>query len=518
VVCLVFPRLSADRASRGDEALRREPLALALRERGTQRIAAVSALAARSGVRAGMTASEARAVEPALRVLLHRPDEDARALRALAAALGRLSPVVGLAGDDALALEAGGSEHLFATGLPAAADGALACIRPASPGSIAALAQRLARERGFEARVAQASTVVAARALARFAESAVAVAPGREADALAPLPPASLGISAEAAARLAALGVVTVEQLRRLPRSALPSRIGRDVLPQLDRALGLAADPIEPLRPRELPVERLELDARLVRPDALAFALKRLVDGLAAQLEGRRLGARVLLAIVERPDGPPERVAIELSEPRRSAALLLDLVRTRFERVDLGAGIAGLELRASAVEPLGLGEPALFGEAGSSIEDAVAGGAREGFRALLDRLAARCGAGAVGRVELREDHRPERAYALVRATGGRPGAPPPGASPMRPLRVFDPPPSVEVELDESGEPSQLRMPSDGPARRIVRAAGPERIETGWWDDAPASREYWIVEDERGSRWWLQRDLDAQRWSLAGAFA
>jgi len=508
VFCLVFPRLSADRVLRGEcsEALRREPLALVEIDGSTQRVAAVSELAVRAGAREGMTLAEARAIAPRLRALPHRPDEDARALRSLATMLGRFSPIVGLVGPDAIALDVTGCERLFG-GRRALAEAAI----------------RAARDLGYGARFALAGSAPAARALARVAPPAgTLVEPGRDAAALAALPPILLGIDADAAARLSALGVATIAQLDRLPRAALPARVGGAVLEALDRALGRAGDPIEAYRPQALPAQRIDFPAPIDRPDALAFALKRLADGVAAELEGRFEGARALRCVVERPDAPAERFDLSLSEPRRAASWLLTLLRARFERVDLGAGVAAVELRVLDAEPLPAGEPTLF-------EERVRG-AREDLRALLDRLVARLGADSLGVVALNEDYRPERAYAFTssavmserrkktKSTKKKEENEEKtiGDLPPRPLRLLATPDPIDLERSPSGEPVRLRRPGER-WREVARAAGPERIEAGWWDGAPAAREHWVVEERGGARRWIGIEGVMGRAGIYGEF-
>ena len=50
--------------------------------------------------------------------------------------------------------------------------------------------------------------------------------------------------------------------------------------------------------------------------------------------------------------------------------------------------------------------------------------------------------------------------------------------------------------------------------RVIR--GPERVVFGWWEeDGP--REYYVVEDAQGARWWLCREVDGERWIVAGEF-
>lgn len=65
-------------------------------------------------------------------------------------------------------------------------------------------------------------------------------------------------------------------------------------------------------------------------------------------------------------------------------------------------------------------------------------------------------------------------------------------------------------------------------RRIKRADGPERVFGEWWrSDAEirAVRDYFIVEDENGERFWLFRSGDGEdpasgdlRWYVHGVFA
>jgi protein ImuB len=47
-------------------------------------------------------------------------------------------------------------------------------------------------------------------------------------------------------------------------------------------------------------------------------------------------------------------------------------------------------------------------------------------------------------------------------------------------------------------------------------AGPERIESGWWDGDEASRDYFVARRPDGSLAWVYRDKDG--WFLHGLFA
>ena len=49
-------------------------------------------------------------------------------------------------------------------------------------------------------------------------------------------------------------------------------------------------------------------------------------------------------------------------------------------------------------------------------------------------------------------------------------------------------------------------------------AGPERIESGWWDGADIKRDYYVASDGAGARLWIYRECTQQkRWFLHGLF-
>jgi protein ImuB len=57
---------------------------------------------------------------------------------------------------------------------------------------------------------------------------------------------------------------------------------------------------------------------------------------------------------------------------------------------------------------------------------------------------------------------------------------------------------------------------------IAKADGPERIGREWWQDSGEHRDYYIVEDNEGQRYWLFRsghyDGNDAQWFLHGYFA
>ena len=62
-------------------------------------------------------------------------------------------------------------------------------------------------------------------------------------------------------------------------------------------------------------------------------------------------------------------------------------------------------------------------------------------------------------------------------------------------------------------PEPLRI--DAPPE-VLR--GPERIESGWWDQDDVRRDYYLARTAEGTRLWVFRDRHAGQWYLQGLWA
>jgi protein ImuB len=69
-------------------------------------------------------------------------------------------------------------------------------------------------------------------------------------------------------------------------------------------------------------------------------------------------------------------------------------------------------------------------------------------------------------------------------------------------------------------PQQLESQRGRPQHHgpLELLAGPERIESGWWDGADVQRDYYVASDAGGARLWIYRECTRQkRWFLHGLF-
>jgi protein ImuB len=114
---------------------------------------------------------------------------------------------------------------------------------------------------------------------------------------------------------------------------------------------------------------------------------------------------------------------------------------------------------------------------------------------LLERLRIRLGKEAVHGILPTADHRPERAWRHCEA--GNDAASP--GNPHRPLWL---------------------LPRPLPCRdgRLVLKAGPERIESGWWDGMDVTRDYYVAQDQTGARLWVYCERMNGEWFVHGLFA
>lgn len=415
------------------------------------------------GVRSGMPLSAAWAIAPALRTVPRNLRAERESLEGIAAWLGRFTPRVSLEAPCQVVAEVAGSLRLF---------GGLERLEQALRSGLDAL--------GFGVRLASAPTARAA--LWRAADGG---------SALEDLRVEGTGAGADRLELLRSLGIRTLGELMRLPRDGVARRLGQELLDDLDRALGKIPEPRASFVPPARFAARLELPAQVMAAEGLLFAAHRLLVQLEGVLVARQSGIRGFALSLRHPGMRPTRVTVSLASPSRDATHFTALLRERLMQLALVAPVEAIRLQAADFEPL-------HGTTASLFRDAHDAG--EGWGRLLDRLAARLGETAVRGLTIRSEHRPEfaaQAVAPESPSGARSSALP-GEPGPRPLWLLETP----RRLGEN---------------EFVLLAGPERIESGWWDDHEVRRDYFIARTGEASLVWIFRE-HAGGWFLHGIFA
>jgi protein ImuB len=539
----------------------RRPLVLVAPGTGGARLVALNDAAWRSGLTAGELLSNARAKILGLQARDADPVADSDALRRLALWCLRYTPVVApwdeASGADGLFLDITGCAHLLGGEDKLLAD----------------LARHL-RRFGLRPRLAVADTAGAAWAVARYGEAGPCLPPegegapkGRKGDvstdsispgtigsaatspfrryappspsggrvhdadihiipsgaeeaALRDLPLAALRLSGEAQATLCRLGFRRIGELLRQPRAPFTARFGAALLERLDQALGRTAEKLSPLEPPPCYRAQAAFAEAITTQAHVVEAATRLLCDLTRQLVRDGVGLRVLRLLLFRLDGEVLPLEIGLAAPSRDIPHIARLIATRLERLPAGLeadfGFEAAALHALVAEPIQAKQAAL-GIAGES--DASAD-----MAPLIDRLSQRLGASAVRRLQPRQSHIPERAVMAQPAADAPPATwridTPFGARP--PLLLARPEEAADImAVVPEGPPRRFRW--RGALHDVAHAEGPERLAPEWWHPGQreAERDYYVVEDTAGRRFWLYRagryQPTAPRWFVHGLF-
>ncbi len=440
------------------------------------------------------------------------PDADAGALRRLALWGLRYTPLSSPwpedMGGDGFFLDVTGASHLFG--------GEAALLKD--------LIHRLSQF-GLTAHCALAETPGAAWALSRFHRNLpVILMPGEENQALSPLPIEALRIDGETSATLRRLGFKTVGTLIDRPRAPFAARFDAQLLTRLDQALGLAAEPLGFIMPPALYHARRQLLEPISHQNAIVAIMARLMRDLVPSLTRDGMGARHLRLDLFRVDGAVTNLDLGLARPSRDPAHVTKLAALKLDRlasdIDSGFGFETLTLSATQVEPMTARQASLLDQ----IDDHDTA-EREAM--LIDNFVHRLGNDRVRRLVARASHIPEQAGGIALAAQiHTPPQQKPRTGP-RPLLLLPKPEIAEVlALLPEGPPRRFRW--RGVMHNVAQADGPERIADEWWRNSEAqdhlARDYYVVEDESGRRFWLyregvqERETLLPRWFVHGVFA
>ncbi|MBO0712795.1 MAG: hypothetical protein J2P47_16100, partial [Acetobacteraceae bacterium] len=260
----------------------------------------------------------------------------------------------------------------------------------------------------------------------------------------------------------------------------------------------------------------------------------RLMGTLTHVLARDDVGARALKLSLYRVDGEVKTLEIALTLPTRSVAHVARLIALKLDAAhspdEAGFGFEAVGLAVTRAEAAPARQTEFIAADGEKTEQCAA---------LIDTLRQRLGPASVRRFEAVESHIPERAEVLSPVTSESLAVAKPGhnAQQPRPLLLLPHAEPAEEVIAPEGPPQRFRW--RGATYEVERAEGPERIGTAWWRtplsahsrgnpqraqarEAALSRDYYLVEDEAGHRFWLfregLRETVEARWFVHGLFA
>ncbi|MCE2659687.1 MAG: DNA polymerase Y family protein [Rubrivivax sp.] len=476
------------------EALQGAPLALL---KGV-RLGAVNDVAASQGLKPGMSRSTAMALLPSTVFGLASIPREAEALLSVAHVALAFTPSVTVVAQRTVLLEISTTLRAF--------------------GGLASLLKRLAlalQPLGLRCRMATAPTAQGAAWLARWNPDPLeqlcerTLGLGELQRRLQDMPVRLLSAASQYLESWQLMGIHHLSDLRALPRDGLARRFGQPLLDEIDAAFGLRAQAHAWLQLPDRFEARLELMARADTTEQVLGGAQLLMARLVVWASARRGRIRRFeLQMAHEPrhrndDLTPAftRLHIEQAEPGNDTAHLSLLLKERLARAPLPAPTMELCIRCHELA---------FSDAPNTELFPTRATEQEGLLRLVERLQARLGRERVLRIQPMPDHRPEcgtqllpldaadaakgafgSAVATLEESLPRQGL---AGAFTRPFWLYHPPRPLS---------SRQALPwLDG--RPLVVLAGPERIETGWWDGEPVARDYFIAQAQDGSLVWVYR--------------
>lgn len=406
------------------------------------------------------------------------PLPDLPALESLAGFALSLTPAVVIEPEEGLLLEVRGSLKYFS--------------------GMSAIREHLSRElerRAWTFRLATAPTPLAALWLVRC-KSVEVTDERRLAGAIGSLPLAATAWPRDVLGMLGQMGLSSIADCLRLPRAGFARRIGQERLDDLDRALGRLPDCRDLWEAPERLFRTVDFTTETMDQAVFADALGDIAGVFEQELRRRQMQLQTLTLDFRHLRSSPSVTHLRFVDPVHDRERMLGPLLARIERMSLAGPAIGLSLETGTLKPLEADAPRLLLPPGVSANRAVP------EFALIESLRGRFGVRRVHGIDWVAEHRPERAWRRwvdrpVSGSKAAPACPPQG----RPLWLLPKP-----------KKNRGQSPDSDPD-----FSDPERIESGWWDNADVRRDYHVVTGTAGERLWFFRDCQTDEWYLHGIF-
>lgn len=490
-----FCRLKTDWMSIRKPELAELPFVFSLPDHNRIIITAVNSIADLEGIQVGMRLADAKAILPTIKVFNDSPERAEKLLKAIGEWCIRYTPFVAIDLPDGLIFNITGCTHLWGS----------------ETNYLEEIVQRF-KSKGYFVRAAIADTIGTAWAIARFSRNVSIVPKGEHKSALLPLPQAALRLDNEVLEKLNKLGFQNINNLFAVPHTELRRRFGQGLILRLMQALGEVEERLNPIVEPKPYEERLPSLEPIRTRTGIEIAINDLLEMMCDRLAAEGKGIRTATLKTHRIDGKVQQIAIGTNKATYQVPHLYKLFDLQIGEIEPDLGIELFVLEALKVEDVDITQQAIW-KGKPKLEE-------NGIVELLDRIAGKVGAAAIHRYIPQERYWPERtikntiniqekAHSLWRTDL------------QRPTNLLDKPQLIQVSAPiPDYAPMLFRY--QGEVHHIKRSDGPERIEREWWLDEGEHRDYYIVEDQHGFRYWVFRSghygKQNPEWYLHGFFA
>ena len=481
-LCIHLPALPLEALHRGEDIAR----AVFDDQDGIPKVLLASDAARSAGIRPGFSVNAALALLPELELEQRDSQCERRTLLSLAGWAEQFTSFVSVTAPAVLLLELAGSVRLFA---------GLQKLRETVSEGLG--------DQGFSASLAIAPTPLAATWLAKAGRRICIQDTANLTSTLSALPLTCLDWPLTVIESLYGMGLSRLGDCLRLPRQGFAKRFGAGRLLELDRAVGRLPDPRVSYRTPERFVTDYELQDELSDSEQILNTCELLLQKLEQFLLVRQLAVQRIRFSFFHLQYPATSLSLGCVQADRAVKHWFELLRIRFECLQLPAPTIAIRLRA------GQGQPAAAKTDVLQFTKKDKGRSGLSIAHLIERLGARLGDELVHGVSTVAEHRPQYAWRpeLILDRLPRYEAMPALENTRRPLWML-------------AEPQPLAARDGKPVYQGVLTLedGPERLETGWWDEAGIARDYFVAANPKGARFWIYRNRGRETgWYLHGIF-
>lgn len=495
-VTIWFQHLATDWCIRQNPSLKDAAFVLVTPERGRMVIKEASIVAQSKGIYTGMVLADARAFFPSIEVINHKEGITQKLLLKFCAWCIRYTPIVAIDLPDGLILDVTGCPHLWGSEQQYLND----------------IVKRL-NQLGYNVRAAMADTIGVAWAVSRFGKESISVVErNNHINTLLSLPPAALRIEEAIIGKMQKLGFYKIASFLNIPASVLRRRFGQAFISRLHQAIGKEDENIQPFEPLEPYNERLPCLEPIQTLTGIEIALNKLLENLCKRLKRESKGVRVCVLKCFRLDGKTEQVSIGTTRGSNNAIHLFKLFENKLQNIEPYPGIELFMMEANKVEDVSSIQETLWKDNTTN---------NKTIAELLDRMTNKITGLRIQRFLPAEHYWPERSYKTATSQDEK-STIQWRTDKRRPIILLNKPVAIKVTAPIPDYPP-MSFNYKQQLHRIKKADGPERIEREWWMDKGLYRDYYIVENEEGQRYWLFRagSYDGTKlpeWFLHGFFA
>ncbi|WP_448568181.1 Y-family DNA polymerase [Thalassotalea ganghwensis] len=464
---LYFPSLQLDQLIDNGEQQRQQVIAIVDARRNE--IIQINEPAKQAGLSCGMGLATASALCHSLTVLPYQEELEFKQLTFIAECLYRFVADIALDRPNGLFLKI---------------DNMLALYRDV--GVLWQKIHQLLAGMNVHVHYATAITPLAAKLLAQAHVDKITTEENIVDQLLATLPIERVFKSTQHQTQLRRLGIKTFAQLDSLPTKALAARVDNTFIYYWQQIKGSIPLKLSFYQPKLKFYQYIELLYEIKEVTVLIRPLTKVIAKLSHFLRVRNLATQsILLTLIQR-ECKPLSIFIESAAPEDDQHKWLNLINLHLERQPLKAPVTALTIEVAHFVEKKLPVYDFFEQ---KVNDQLS------FEELTGLLTAKLGKSKVFRPILLSDHRPELASQLVLTSASF-------ASEERDVARL--------------RPSYLLSSPQPLIEQVVITQGPERIESGWWQQ-PIIRDYYVGYNEQGQWCWLFRRQDS-RWFVHGYFA